>query len=305
MTLLAPKKTLASADGAELAYWVRRADPASRQFLLLIHGGASNHTRWTEFVETSSLTGEWNVIVPDMRGNAASMTRSHVNLQTWCSDLRTLLSAEQAEKVVICGHSLGAQIAVHFANRYQDMMRGLILIDPIFQSSLQGRSLWIRRCRWLVHGVVAVLLGLNALGLRRRSFEVPPDLRVLDEKTREEIRGAESFEEIAKRYSALGPILRNMPLANYLRQALASVTPLPLLATINTPVLAMLCGGTTVGDLEVNRKEVSEFPINEIVILDANHWPLTETPAAVRAAIDEWVMRTYPSAAGQLSKLSP
>ncbi len=297
MTQLTARRVTASTDHVELAYWVHYAPRSNGRFLLLIHGGASNHTRWSEFVETTALNPEWNIIVPDMRGNAESMTRKHINLSAWTTDLTDLLAAENTEDAVILGHSLGAQIAIHFADRYKSKTRGLILIDPIFQSSLQGKSLWVRRCRWLVHLMVAVILLFNSLGLRRRNFGTP-DLRELDRQTREEIRGASSFEEIEKRYTALGPILRNMPIANYLRQALATVTPLPPFGGLDMPVLALLSGGTTVGDINLNRRQIDGFLNHEIVILDANHWPLTESPDAVRQAIDEWAMRTWPSGNG-------
>ena len=262
--------------------------------MLLIHGGASNHSRWTEFVETTRLNTGWNIIVPDMRGNGASITRARINLATWCADLADLLAEEKAETSIVLGHSLGAQIAVHFADRYRDKTSGLILIDPVFQSSLQGRSLQVRRYRWLVHGLAAIILGINSLGLRRRNFQIQ-NLQELDKRTREALRTANSFEEIAKRYSSLGPILRSMPTANYIRQALATVSPLPPLGGIKVPVLALLCGGTTVGDIERNRKEADQFIDGEVIILNANHWPLTEAPDAVREGIDEWVLRTWPA----------
>lgn len=241
---------------------------------------------------TTRLNKEWNIIFPDMRGNGDSMTRRHINLPTWCADLSDILSEEQARPAVVLGHSLGAQIAIHFADRYQLQTGGLILIDPVFQSCLQGRSLWIRRCRYLVQGVVTIILALNRLGLHRRNFRFP-DLRKLDAETRKALQSSESFEEIERRYSALGPILKAMPIANYLRQALATVSPLPPLAGIRVPVLALLSGSTTVGNLDISRREVAKFSDSETVILNANHWPLTETPDAVRGAIEEWILRGW------------
>ena len=185
-----------------------------------------------------------------------------------------------------------SQIAVHFAYRNPERTRGLILIDPVFQSALGARQRRLRRYRWLAQGAVAVIRGLNALGLHRRRVQ-DRDLRELDEETRQAIRGDESFEAIARRYGALGPILKHMPTANYLRQALATVSPLPPLSDIWVPVLGLLSGGTTLADVERTRAELARFPNCEIVTLAANHWPLTETPEAVREAIDEWVCRRF------------
>lgn len=262
------------------------------RFLLFIHGAASNHTRWSEFVEHTTLTRTWNAIIPDMRGNGASMIRGKQDMPIWCADLADVLDAENASGAVVVGHSLGAQIAVHFAHRHPEKVRGLVLIDPVFQAALQGIQLFVRRYRWPLRGLAAVIHALNAIGVRRRHI-VDRDLRELDEETRRAIKGPESLDAIAKRYGALGPILRHMPSGNYLRQGLATVSPLPDPAGITIPVQVLISGGTTLADLDVNRAEAARFPNSDIVLLEANHWPLTETPDAVREAIEDWIDKTF------------
>jgi len=289
------KRTRSTTDGLTLAYWMRYADSQNDRFLLLIHGAASNHTRWSELIEHTTLTRNWNLIVPDMRGNGASMTRGKQDIPLWCADLADVLNAERASSVVVVGHSLGAQIAVHFAHRQPGRVRGLVLIDPIFQAALQGRQRLVRRYRWLLQGAAVVIRTLNAIGVRRRHIR-DRDLRELDEETRRAIEGAESLDAISKRYGALGPILRHMPTANYLRQAIATVSPLPDPAAIDVPVQVLISGGTTLADFNVNRAEAARFPNSEVVMLEANHWPRTETPDAVRAAIEDWIGRIFDAA---------
>jgi len=289
---LTPKRTTSSTDGFELAYWFRRAEEANDRFLLLVHGGASNHTRWSEFADQTRLAAAWHLVSPDMRGNGESMKRGRQDIALWCDDLIDILNAENASTAVIAGHSLGAQIAIHFAYRHANRTLALILIDPLFQSALQGRERLLYRGRWLVKGVIAMIRGLNALGLRRR--RIPSrDLRELDRETRLRIRSDDSFEAISREYRALGPILRYMPTANYLRQILETVRPLPTLSDIEMPVLVLLSGGTTIASIDQNRTEANRFRNCEIITLDANHWPLTETPEAVRDSIDEWVSRRF------------
>jgi len=287
---LTAKRTSSSTDGFELAYWTRRGEEANDRFLLLVHGGASNHTRWSEFVEQSRLAGAWHLVSPDMRGNGDSMTRGRQDIDLWCADLIDILDAENASACAIAGHSLGAQIAIHFAYRHADRTQALILIDPLFQSALRGRERMLYRIRWPVKGILALIRGLNALGLRRR--RIPGrDLRELDRETRMRIQGDDSFEAIAREYHALRPILRYLPTANYLRQILETVRPLPPLSDIEAPVLVLLSGGTTIASIDQNRIEANRFRDCEVVTLDANHWPLTETPEMVRDSIDDWISR--------------
>ena len=290
------RQTKSSVDGQALVYWFHPAEAPGNSHLLLVHGGASNHSRWSEFADNTQMAREWGLLAPDMRGNGETMTRGRQDIAIWCRDLIDVLDSEGAEDPVIAGHSLGAQIALQFAHRYPDRVRGLILIDPVFQSSIRGRERRLYRHRWLWMGLIAAVRGANLLGLRRRRFP-SRDLRELDRETRERIRGADSFEAIAREYRALGPILRYMPTANYLRQVLETVRPLPPLDGIDVPVLVLLSGGTTIASIEQNKRECAAFRDSEVIVLDANHWPLTETPEAVREAIDAWVVRRFGTSA--------
>ncbi len=86
-------RKLTAADGIDLAYWVTRPPTAAGRALMLLHGVASNHTRWSEFVETTTLTSSWAIVCPDLRGNGESMTRSGQEIDVWCSDLVQILAA--------------------------------------------------------------------------------------------------------------------------------------------------------------------------------------------------------------------
>ena len=163
-----------------------------------------------------------------------------------------------------------------------------MLIDPVFRRALIGRQRRISRARPLF--VLAISIGrvLNGLGIYRR--HIPNrDLRDLDRETREELRTAQSKDEIAKKYGSLGLILRYMPTANYLRQLVETVGSLPDLTEIPCPVLVLLSTGITFADAEINKQEIARFPRVEVVPIEANHWPLTERPEEVRQAIEDWI----------------
>jgi len=280
-----------AADGVGLAYWLSRPATEDDRTLVLLHGAASNHTRWSEFVEHTWLTESWNVLAPDLRGNGESMVRGGQSCARWARDVVAMLDAEGLPAAVVVGHSLGAQIAIHLAHRYPERVRGLVLIDPLFPRGLRGKQRRLWQVRWLVRAVRALIRALNAMGIRRRTIP-NRDIRRLDEQTREALQGAESFEEIAKRYTSLRPILGSLPTANYLGQLIATVSPLPPLSEIEVPVAVLLSGSTTLADSEINREEVARFPNSEVITLPANHWPLTEAPDATREAIEGWIERT-------------
>lgn len=177
------KRTLTSTDGVELAYWLARPEAATNRLLVLLHGVASNHTRWSEFVEHTTLAETWNILCPDLRGNGDSMTRSGQDIASWCRDLLETLRVEGFQTAVIVGHSLGAQVAIHLAHRSPEAVDGLVLIDPVFRRALRGMARRWYLNRWFLQ-LVALKVGvLNALGIRRREFP-GRDIRALDEETR-------------------------------------------------------------------------------------------------------------------------
>lgn len=287
-------RTLIASDGVRLAYRLDRCRDGGSGLLLLLHGAASNHTRWSELVAHTVLRRSWDLLRPDLRGNGESMTRRGQKIAVWCRDLLEILDAERVRRAVVIGHSLGAQLGIHLASSRPERVRALVLIDPVFRRALVGWQRTLSRYSWLVAGVATVIAWLNRLGLGRRHFE-NRDLWELDRETRLALAGDDSFEQIAREYTALGPILRSMPTANYLRQLVATVSPLPPLETIDLPVLVLLSGGITFADLAVNRAEAARFPDHRVVELEANHWPLTEAPEQVRDEIERWVGGRFPA----------
>src|SRR3989338_2539371 len=95
--------------GVTLSYrrWRAPGNPERRP-LVLLHGLASNHTRWAEFAEQTALKPSWNILRPDLRGHGESPARDPVGSETWCDDLLCLLDAEGADRTGIAGHRLGA-----------------------------------------------------------------------------------------------------------------------------------------------------------------------------------------------------
>lgn len=281
---------LKTADGAVLSYWIQRSNTDAAPPVLLIHGGASNHTRWSEFLRRTTLSNRYELVRPDMRGNALSMCHGRLDLDIWCRDLVAILDAERYGPAIVVGHSLGAQIALHLAAAYPERVHALALIDPVVPGALLGKSRRVKRMTPLLMVAVWLLRALNRLGLRRREFPLM-DLEALDAQTRAAMRGDHPQQELVRRYSALGPILEHMPMANYLQQVMATVAPLPNLQDLTAPTLVLESTGAHFADRARSRAELARLPNGEFVEIDATHWPLTERPDEVRRAIEDWIER--------------
>ncbi len=281
-----------AADGARLGYRLLRTG-ANRPVLVMIHGLASNLTRWSEFVAQTGLKEHWDLLRIDLRGHGLSLTRARFRREDWCADLEAILDAEGYAEAVVMGHSLGAEVAMDFARARSERTAGLILIDPVYPTALRGALGVARRLRWLNRLAIVLCRGLNALGLRRRHFPYR-DLRALDEQTRRvlaEARAGGGSADIAKLYMKPGADLRYIPLANYLQDLSEVVRAVPDPASIAVPVLVLLSGGATITDAAINRRWIERFPAAEVDTIEADHWLLTERPRQAREAIEVWCER--------------
>jgi pimeloyl-ACP methyl ester carboxylesterase len=125
-------RTLRRADGVPLAYRLWRPGPP-RRLIVLVHGLASNHTHWTEFVRATHLRESWDLLRLDLRGFGGSLARGRVGVDIWCEDLAAIMRAEGATRAVVVGHCLGANVALHVAARDPASVAGLVLIEPMFR----------------------------------------------------------------------------------------------------------------------------------------------------------------------------
>jgi pimeloyl-ACP methyl ester carboxylesterase len=277
-------------DGARLAYrrW-RCPAPAEHLPLVLIHGAASNLTRWSEFVAETSLKSARDILRLDLRGHGGSVHRGPTGLEIWCDDIAAVLRKEGIVRAVLVGHCLGANVAVAFAARYLDLAGGLVLVEPMLRAALTGK---MRRVRWLVPALRVAIGGirlLNRAGIHRRALE-SLDLQALDREFRARLAEPGGREALEKRYASLRGDLRIMPTAGFLRDLVETVRPLQL-ERVRAPVLALLSSGRTFADADRTRDGLTPLADAEICMVESAHWIPTEQPQAMRIAIEDWLKR--------------
>jgi pimeloyl-ACP methyl ester carboxylesterase len=278
--------TFTADDGAQIAYRRRHASSAGAlPPLVLMHGAASNMTRWSEFVDASTLS-ERNIIRLDLRGHGQSLYRGKITLEIWADDLAALLRHEQIPAAVVGGHCLGANIAVMFAARHPDRTAGLVLVEPMLRPALTGRLRRLIALGPALQIAIAAVRGFNRLGVQRRRL-VSLDLRELDREFRASLTQPGGGDVLVRRYSSVWHDLKIMPTANFLRDLTEVVRALPL-HRIQSPFLALLSTGRTFADPDITREILSALPNGTIQRVDARHWIPTEQPDQMRRAIDEW-----------------
>lgn len=284
-------KTLVTADGVHLAYRLTRRD-AARPAVVLLHGMASNMTRWSEFVAATRLSDDWDMLRLDLRGHAGSVSHGRIGMDVWCADLAALLAAEAIPEAIVVGHCMGANLALHFAHKHPERVRGLVLIEPMFRETLTGTLARAARFRPFIALTVPVLRLLHILGLYRRTLP-PIDLATLDQEAREHM-AAEKAGFPSQRYASPFEDLRHFPLVTYVQDMLAVTDPLPPPASIRAPTLTLLSQGSGFASPTLTARLLAELPEGRIEQLDAEHWIPTEQPNAMRTLIEQWCDRLKP-----------
>ena len=252
--------------------------------LVLLHGLASNSTRWAEFVRNTGL--KWKVLAPDLRGNgAAALPRTRLGMDLWCADIAALLDAERCERAVIAGHCLGANIALQFAARYPQRASAIVLIEPMPPGALAGTAGMLSFLKPVLYSIYGAARALNSLGVYRRRLE-QLDLREWDRATR-------AGEIKLSMFASLAIDLKSTPIAAYTRMLIATAEPWPEVAAIRAPALALISSRSSMTDPARTRRALTLLPDCEVVQMDAVHWIPTEQPEAMRTTIEDWLGRKF------------
>jgi esterase len=280
--------TLIAADGAALAYRRWRAPAAVQPLapLVLLHGAASNLTRWSEFTEQTRLRETRDILRLDLRGHGQSLYRGRIGLEIWSDDIAAILKQEGCARAILIGHCLGANIAATFAARYPTMTAGIVLVEPMLRDALTGQLHTLRPFVPLLKLATCLIRVANRLGLYRRRLE-SLDLRALDREFRARLAEPGGGEALVKRYASPLHDLKIMPSANFLQDLVEVERPLPL-EKIHKRFLALLSTGRTFADPDITRALLSRLPQGEIHTLESKHWIPTEQPQSMRNMIEVW-----------------
>lgn len=279
-------------DGTKLTY--RRWAPTQNLHsnppatpLVLLHGAASNSTRWWYFTQHSRLIADHLLLRPDLRGHGESMWRGPARLDDWCQDIAALLQHEHQPHAIVVGHCLGANIALNFAARYPDMCAGLVLIEPMAREAFSGILVRLRPFVPVLRFTVALIKLLNRLGLYRRQLSTL-DLQELDRQVLES--NPNELKTMLADYGKPKHDLKVIPTAQYLNNLIEIMRPLPF-AEVRCPALVIQSGGHSITDPDHTQSLLQSLPQVEFATVDAEHWLPALHPDELCKLIDSWVLR--------------
>lgn len=114
------------ANGIRIHYW---RTGGTKPPLVLAHGSSDDALCWTNMAK--EFDDDYDVIMFDARGHGLSDPPTPSDApDVQVEDLAGLIKALKLEKPILMGHSMGSASVAHFAAKYPDVARAVILEDP-------------------------------------------------------------------------------------------------------------------------------------------------------------------------------
>jgi pimeloyl-ACP methyl ester carboxylesterase len=99
--------------------------------LLLVHGYTACWQWWSLVLERLD-PARYHVYAPDLRGAGASdRPPSGYNIEQYAEDVFQFCRALELKNFVYIGHSMGGLTGIQFALSHKELLRGLVLVDPV------------------------------------------------------------------------------------------------------------------------------------------------------------------------------
>ncbi|MFA5679280.1 MAG: alpha/beta hydrolase [Pseudomonas sp.] len=99
--------------------------------LILIHGGLEHARVWDQLAR--QLAADWHVVVPDLRGHGDSdwSTGGAYAIPDFVPDIAALVAELDNRPVTLVAHSLGGNIAIHYAALFPERVSRLCVIEGL------------------------------------------------------------------------------------------------------------------------------------------------------------------------------
>lgn len=241
--------------------------------ILLIHGGGSDNAGISWFRLIDPLSEHHPVIAPDLAGFGATEGLPVTGTAAGMADqLRQLLDAIGIDRVLVCGVSMGGEVAIQLALRHPQACVALVAIAPggfieRFRSPAMHRVAW-----WSTLIPDPVLRPLAALANRftrslvskmvRRPESLPT--QVVDEMVREARRPGSGMAYGTYNKRAIGPDR----MRNYL---------IPAVAALRIPTLFFHGANDPLVPPAGSQLAVDLIPAARLVLVpDCGHWAQLE-----------------------------
>jgi 4,5:9,10-diseco-3-hydroxy-5,9,17-trioxoandrosta-1(10),2-diene-4-oate hydrolase len=244
--------------------------------VILVHGWAGCTTDFRPLLER--VGGERRWVAFDHPGCGESDKPDiHYSITGMAEFVEAVRAALGVETVDLVGHSLGGQIAVHYAVRHPDRVRRLVLIDPDGLAGEEGFWLRVVRLDRLVDRAFALNSRCVIRGVMRR--------RVFHGRT-----GLEAATDGKAAY-LLTPD-GNRAVARITKEAIGTEPVDDLLPLVAQPTLVVWGGEDRLLPVRWAGAWMRGLPRSELwIVPECGHMPTAEKPAWTAVMLEEFLRR--------------
>jgi pimeloyl-ACP methyl ester carboxylesterase/DNA-binding winged helix-turn-helix (wHTH) protein len=225
------------------------------------------------------LSARYHLVRYDERGCGLSdWDVEDFSLEAWVADLETVVDAAGLDRFVLLGISQGGPVAIAFAARHPERVRGLIL----FGTFMQGRRIRATTVQEQEEARVQVQLVRVGWGQDNATFRRVFAMQFMPDGTQEQWK---AFDELQRRTTSTANAVRFV-------EAFGGIDVTSLVGRVSAPSLVIHCRGDVRLPLEGGRQLAALLPDSRFVILDsANHLLLEDEPAWPRflAEVDAFI----------------
>jgi len=252
--------------------------------LLLLHGLGCDHTTWAPVIP--SLARHFTVIAPDLLGHGASAKpRADYSVGGYANGMRDLLTVLGIDKVTVVGHSFGGGVAMQFAYQFPERTERMILVAPGGlgpEVSPAIRAITLPGFHTAMG--IATLPGLRHAGVA--------GLRAL---SRSKLPGVHDLSEVANIYNSFRDPRARAAIRHVVRSVVdmrGQIVTMVDRAYLTQAMPMLVVWGSDDVVIPVKHAEnVARIAPGAVVevIPNSGHFPHIEQPAAVGAAIGDFV----------------
>lgn len=251
-------KTTHSADGVPIRFKVGGHEEPT---LVFVHGWALDRHLWDNQVERLSV--RHRVVALDLGGHGESgRRRARWTIAAFGEDVKAVVEATGAKRVVLIGHSMGGPVVLEAARRMPERTTGIVLVDTLLdveqrtppeQADAMARQLEANYTTTVTQMATEYLFAPGT---------------------------PEAVRDRVLRHATTMPADISIAV---LRQAW-TYDPLPALREIKAPIRAVNSDKFPT-NRDVNRRHMPEYDV--IIVTGTGHYPMLEDPGRFSQALDD------------------
>ena len=164
--------------------------------LLFVHGLSSNLDSWKKNI--AGLSSDYRCIAVDLPGyGKSSRSKTDYSLAEYADILNEMVEKMGLENVILAGHSMGGQIAMHSVLKYPDSYKKLILIAPAGIETFKAEEAAVMKASYTPAMVVATSDEQVLANYKLNFYSFPEDAQAMVDD-RIAMKSAADFPEYAE-----------------------------------------------------------------------------------------------------------